>query len=200
MARLALAEDQDQMAFDFFAWAARGRDRAAAEARLELADLALETGSNDVLHRVQDLLMDSLPQWRGDSLALEVRVRLARIAEDLGDIEVALRTMSSIERDHAGTPEADLASDRIDVISGYLASLIESGSMPLPEAIKTFRNVEPYLGLHSNRIVAQAALAGQLEAAGLKQAADARSMRRSGTLSSPETSTSSRQSWPISSS
>lgn len=171
--QLARAEGQQQMAFDFFAWAAEHQDRAAAEARIELAELALQNSERSVHERVRDLLAEGLPKWRGDSLALKMRAQLARVSEDLGDAETAVMTMALIEADHPGTPEAELAERRIKVILSHLGDAIALEAMGISEAVATVRRIEPYMAAHTERAAVRGALAHRLEAAGLTVAARA---------------------------
>lgn len=171
--QLALAEGKQQMAFDFFAWAAEHQDRAAAQARIELAELALQNSERSVHERVRDLLAEGLPKWRGDELALKMRAQLARVSEDLGDAETAVMTMALIEADHPGTPEAELAERRIKVILNHLAEAISHDAMGISEAVATVRRIEPYMAAHAERAAVRGALAHRLEAAGLTVAARA---------------------------
>lgn len=88
-------------------------------------------------------------------------------------METAVITMSKIELDHPGTPEADLAGERLSLILSHLAQVIASDAMTLSEAVSTYRGVEPYLGRHSERVLAAAALAERYEEDGLSIAAKA---------------------------
>ena len=171
--RLAQAEGDRQTAFDLYAWAAESRDRAAAEARLALADLALEDPGQSIREHVRDLLVDGIRQWRGDDLALALLTRLAQVAEELGDLETAIITMSFIEEDHPGTREADLAAERIAVILTHLSDAIGSDALPLGRTLPIVRHIEPYMSRHVERAVVRGALAAQFDREGLTLAAQA---------------------------
>ncbi|MBR9862851.1 MAG: hypothetical protein GYB24_05345 [Rhodobacteraceae bacterium] len=170
---LARAERQNQNAFDFFAWASEHQDRAAAQARIELANMALENPDRAVRERVRDLLVEGLARWRGDALALRMRALLARVSEDLGDAETAIISMASLHADHPETPEAELAERRIAVILGQMAEAIEADAMSLPDSLAMVRRLEPYMSAHTQRVEVRGALAGRFARAGLTVAAEA---------------------------
>lgn len=171
--RLALAQGGEDLAFDTFARVAEGQDRAAAEARIALADMALSR--NDPAHwpQVSRLLQDGLPRWRGDATALRLRVRLARVAEDMGDLATAVEVMSMILHEHPATPEAELAAARSGVMVGRLADAMAAGAMPLAEALATVRRLDAALAPRGDWVRARVALAGRLADAGLAEAARA---------------------------
>ncbi len=171
--RLARAEGERQTAFDLFAWAAEGRDRSAAQARLALAELALEEPGQAIREHVRDLLVEGIRHWRGDALALALLTRLAQVAEEIGDLETAIVTMSFIEEDHPGTREADLAAERIAVILNHLSDAIGSDALSLGRSLPIVRHIEPYMSRHVERAIVRGALAAQLERAGLTLAAQA---------------------------
>ena len=170
---LARAERQNQNAFDFFAWASEHQDRAAAQARIALADMALENPDRAVRERVRDLLVEGLARWRGDGLALRMRALLARVSEDLGDAETAIISMASLHADHPDTPEAELAERRIAVILGQMAEAIEAEAMSLPDSLAMVRRLEPYMSAHAQRVEVRGALAERFARAGLTRAAEA---------------------------
>lgn len=171
--RLALAQGGADMAFDTFARVAETQGLAAAEARIALADMALSRDDPALLPQVSRLLQDGLPRWRGDATALRLRVRLARVAEDMGDLATAVEVMSMIRHEHPATPEASLAEDRIGVMVGLLTDRIASAETPLAEALATVRRLDPSLTGRGGWIAARAALAARLEQAGLDEAARA---------------------------
>lgn len=171
--RLALAQGAEDMAFDTFARVAEGQDRAASEARIALADMALSRNDSALWPQVSRLLQDGLPRWRGDTTALRLRVRLARVAEDMGDLATAVEVMSMILHEHPATPEAELAAARSGVMVGRLADGIAIGATPLGEAIETVRRLDPALSPRGDWVRARVALAGRLADAGLTEAARA---------------------------
>ncbi len=170
---LARADGQNQTAFDFFAWASEHQDRAAAQARIELADMALEHPDRAVRERVRDLLVEGLARWRGDDLALRMRALLARVSEDLGDAETAIISMALIHADHPGTPEAELAERRIGVILNILGEAIEADAMSLEDSLAAVRRIEPYVSAQPERVLVHGALANRFSRAGLTLAAQA---------------------------
>lgn len=171
--KLALAQGAEDLAFDTFARVAQGEGRAAAEARIALADVALERGNPEVLPEVSQLLQEGLPRWRGDEVALRLRARLARVAEDMGDIPTAVETMALILREHPGTPEARLAEERIDLMVKRLAEAVADPALPLVEALHHVRRLDPALLGRGDWLPVRMALAERLDAAGLGQAARA---------------------------
>jgi tetratricopeptide (TPR) repeat protein len=171
--RLALAQGAEDLAFDTFARVAEGHDRAAIEARIALADLALSRKDQTLLPQVSELLQEGLPRWRGDGAALRLRVQLARVAEDMGDIPTALEAMSAILQEHAGTPEAALAETRLGVMTARLAGAIADPAVPLAEAVHHVRRLDPALGARGDWLAVRKALANRLDDAGLRQAAKA---------------------------
>ncbi len=165
--------DHREAAFDFFAWAADGRDVHAARAHLELADIALENPTPASLIAVRDVLLEDVTSWRGDEAALKIRARLAQVSEEIGDIETAIVTMSDIEKNYPDTPEAELASERIGVILRHFANIITEESLTLSESARMLRHLEPYMGLHPERILVHAAYAERLRENGLTEASRA---------------------------
>lgn len=171
--RLALAQGAEDMAFEAFARLAEGDDQAAAEARIAMADMALSRNDPSLLPQVRHLLQEGMPRWRGDATALRLRVRLARVAEDMGDIPTAIEVMSAIHREHPDTPEAGLAEDRIGVMIDRLTAAISDSSMPLADALASVRWLDPAMAERCGWVAARAALAQRLEAANLAEAAKA---------------------------
>lgn len=171
--RLAVMQGADDLAFDTFARVAEGEDRAAAEARVALADMALERDDPSLLPQVSELLQEGLARWHGDDAALRLRVRLARVAEDMGDIPTAVVVMSMILREHPGTPEAGLADARIGVMTELLAGNLVDPTVLLGEALSTVRRLDPALAGRSGWLLARMALARRLADEGLSEAARA---------------------------
>lgn len=171
--RLAMMQGAEDLAFDTFARVAEGEDRAAAEARVALADMALERNDPSLLPQVSGLLQEGLVRWHGDDAALRLRVRLARVAEDMGDIPTAVEVMSMILREHPGTPEAGLADARIAVVTELLAGIIGDPAVSLDEALFTVRRLNPALAGRSGWLPARIALARRLADEGLSEAARA---------------------------
>jgi tetratricopeptide (TPR) repeat protein len=163
----------EETAFDFFAWASEGHDITAARARLEMTDMALANPTPAGLMAVRDILVRDIGSWRGDEIALKIRARLAQVSEELGDIETAIITMSQIENADPDTPEAELASERIGVILRHLANIVSEEQISLSDAARMIREIEPYMGLHPERVLVHAALADRLDENGFDQAARA---------------------------
>lgn len=171
--RLALAQGAEDMAFEAFARLAEGDDQAAAEARVAMADLALSRKDAALLPQVRQLLQDGMPRWRGDATALRLRVRLARVAEDMGDIPTAMEVMSAIHHEHPDTPEAELAQDRIGVMIDRLTSIVTDGATPLADAIASVRRLDGAMAGRGGWVAVRVALAQRLEDASLTEAAKA---------------------------
>lgn len=171
--RLSLAQGAEDMAFETFARLSEGNDRPAAEARIALADMALARKDAALLPQVHQLLQDGLARWRGDATALRLRVRLARVAEDVGDVTTAIEVMSAIHHEHPRTPEAGLAGERIGVMVGHLTSAIADGDMSLQDAVEAVRRLDAAMAGRGAWVAARAALARRLEDAGLREAARA---------------------------
>ena len=170
--RLALAQGAEDLAFDTFARVAEGQDRATAEARIALADMALSRKDPALLPQVSRLLQDGLLRWRGDATALRLRVRLARVAEDMGDLTTAVEVMSMILHEHPATPEAELAEARTALMVGRLAQRI-AADLPLADAVASVRRLDGALSARGDWVAARAALARRLADAGLFEAARA---------------------------
>lgn len=171
--RLALAQGAADLGFDTLARVAEGQDRAAVEARVLMTDLALERKDPELLPQLRALLQSGLMRWRGDATALRLRVRLARVAEDMGDIPTAVETMAMILREHPGTPEAGLAETRIGVMVGHLAESLADPALPLPDALAAVRRLDGALAERGDWVAVRLALARRLAAAGLSAAAAA---------------------------
>ena len=164
---LAQLDSDDKTAFDFFAWAAEGRGRAAAEARLEIVDLALARSDASLLPKVLVILKEGVAQWHGDALALRTRARLAEVAETLVDLETAILVMADIQEEFPGTPEAKLADTRMSVVMRHLVERIEDGRLGLEDSMTALRRIGPRVATRTEWIDARLALAGKLTDAGL---------------------------------
>ncbi len=171
--RLAMMQGAEDLAFDTFARVAEGEDRGATEARVALADMALERDDPSLLPQVSGLLQEGLARWHGDDSALRLRVRLARVAEDMGDIPTAVEVMATILREHPGTPEAGLADARIGVMTERLAEIIVDPVNSLAEALSTVRRLNPSLSGRNDWVPARIALARRFAEEGLSEAARA---------------------------
>lgn len=171
--RLALAQGAEEMAFDIFARVSDGQGEVAANARLALADMALSRGDSQLLPEVRDLLRGGLFNWRGDAVALRLRVQLARVAEEMNDVPTEIEVMTMIIREHPDTPEADLAHERLGMLLRLFASQIDSGDVPLEDAIAIVRRLDPPMVGRGDWITVRVSLAERLLGAGLLQAAQA---------------------------
>ena len=171
MGRLALVYDMPEQAFDYFARAAEGRDLPAQQARIAMADLALLRKDPKLLPALRDILSEGVNQWRHDYEALILRARLAQVAEDLGDIPLALDIMGKIRQDHPGTPEAVLAHERGALALAAFAAAAEADVISLETYLTTLRQVEPLYRLDPVWPIARKALARAFERAGLSVAA-----------------------------
>lgn len=171
MGRLALVYDMPEQAFDYFARAAEGHDLAAQRARIAMADLALLRKDPKLLPALRDILSEGVNQWRHDYEALILRARLAQVAEDLGDIPLALDIMGKIRQDHPGTPEAVLAHERGALALAAFAAAIEAEAISLETYLTTLRQVEPFYRLDPVWPIARKALARAYGRAGLSVAA-----------------------------
>ncbi|WP_374434210.1 hypothetical protein [Tabrizicola sp.] len=171
--RLALAQGAEDLAFDTFARVAEGRDRPAAQARIALADMALARQDSALLPEVETLLGDGLDRWKGDAAALGLRLRLAQVAEEMGDIPTAAEALAMILRDHPDTPEAAQAGTGLDGMSDRLRQSVADPDLPLPAAVQLVRRLDRALAGRSGWIATRLALAQRLADAGLLQAAKA---------------------------
>lgn len=171
MGRLALAYDMPEEAFDYFVRASQGRDIAAQRARIALADLALLRKDPKLLPALRDILSEGVNQWRHDYEALILRARLAQVAEDLGDIPLALDIMGKIRQDHPGTPEAILAHERGALALAAFAVAVDAGEISLTTYLTSLREVEPFYRLDPVWPIARQALARAFTRAGLQVAA-----------------------------
>lgn len=173
MGRLALGYDMPQEAFDHFARAAEGRDLSAQRARIALADLALARKDPKLLPALRDILREGVNQWRYGREALVLRARLAQVAEDLGDIPMALDIMGKIRLDHPGTPEAILAHERGALALAAFAVAMDAEEIDLYTYLHSLRNVEAFYRLDPVWPIARMALARAWSRAGLHEAAAA---------------------------
>lgn len=169
--RLALAQGAEEMAFDIFARVSEGRGEVAAYARLALADMALSRDDPTLLPQVRDLLRAGLSDWRGDEIALRLRVQLARVAEEITDDATAIEVMAMIFRDHPDTPEANLADERLGVLLDRIDGQLASGEMPLDEAVAMVRRLDPLVAWRGEWVSVRARLAERFQDAGLMKAA-----------------------------
>lgn len=169
--RLALAQGGEEMAFDIFARVSEGHGEVAAYARLALADMALSRDDPTLLPQVRDLLRAGLSNWRGDDIALRLRVQLARVAEEIGDDATAIEVMAMIFREHPGTPEANLADERLGVLLDRVDDQLNSGEMPLDEALAMVRRLDPLMAGRGDWVSVRLRLAERFQDAGLMKAA-----------------------------
>jgi|GEM_PF-2807629 len=173
MGRLALGYDMPQQAFDHFARAAEGRDLSAQRARIALADLALARKDPKLLPALRDILREGVNHWRYGREALVLRARLAQVAEDLGDIPMALDIMGKIRLDHPGSPEAVLAHERGALALAAFAVAMDAEEIDLYSYLHSLRNVEAFYRLDPVWPIARIALARAWSRAGLHEAAAA---------------------------
>lgn len=171
MGRLALAYDMPQEAFDYFARASQGRDIFAQRARIAMADLALARKDPKFLPALRDILLEGVTQWRHDHEALILRARLAQVAEDLGDIPLALDIMGKIRQDHPNTPEATLAHERGALALAAFAVAMDDDAISLETYLISMRNIEAFYRLDPVWPIARQALARAYGRAGLHTAA-----------------------------
>lgn len=169
--RLALAQGGEEMAFDIFARVSEGRGEVAANARLALADMALSRDDPTLLPQVRDLLRAGLSDWRGDEVALRLRVQLARVAEEITDDATAIEVMAMIRREHPDTSEATLADQRLGVLLDRVDGQFSSGEMPLDEAVAIVRRLDPLMAGRGDWIAVRVRLAERFQDAGLIKAA-----------------------------
>ncbi|MFA8386172.1 MAG: hypothetical protein ACEPO2_11155 [Pelagibaca sp.] len=169
--RLALAQGGEEMAFDIFARVSEGRGEVAAYARLALADMALSREDPTLLPQVRDLLRGGLSDWRGDEIALRLRVQLARVAEEITDDATAIEVMAMIFREHPDTPEANLADERLGVLIDRVAGRLNSGEMPLDEAVAMVRRLDPLVAARGDWVSVRVGLAERFHDVGLMKAA-----------------------------
>ncbi|RRH75782.1 hypothetical protein [Falsigemmobacter faecalis] len=173
MGQLALGYDMPQQAFDHFARAADGRDLSAQKARIALADLALTRKDPKLLPALRDILREGVNQWRYGREALVLRARLAQVAEDLGDIPMALDIMGKIRLDHPGTPEAILAHERGALALAAFAVAMDAEEIDLYTYLHSLRDVEAFYRLDPVWPIARLSLARAWSRAGLHEAAAA---------------------------
>lgn len=171
--QLALAQGDEDLGFDTLARVAEGEGAAAVRARLSLADLAAGRQDPDLLPHVSDLLQEAVPRWRGDDAALRLRVRLAQVAEEAGDIPTALETLAMILREHPQTDEAHQAEGRIAGLVRRVATDVADPEVPLETALAQTRRLEPVLYGRGDWVGVRVALAQRLAEAGLAAAARA---------------------------
>lgn len=169
--RLALAQGGEEMAFDIFARLSEGQGKVAAYARLALADMALSRDDRTLLPQVRDLLRAGLSDWRGDEVALRLRVQLARVAEEITDDATAIEVMAMIRREHPDTPEANLADQRLGVLLDRVDGQLSTGEIPLDEAVAMVRRLDPFMAHRADWIDVRVHLADRFQDAGLMKAA-----------------------------
>lgn len=173
MGRLALAYDLNQQGFDYFVRASDGHDLAAQRARIALTDIALKRNDYKVLPALRDILKEGVNQWRHGYEALILRARLAQVAEDLGDMPLALAVMGNIRIDHPGTAEAVLAHERGALAMAAFAAAMDADEIDLPTYLQSLRDVESFYRLDPIWPVARMSLARAFSRHGLHQAAAA---------------------------
>lgn len=173
MGRLALAYDLNQQGFDYFVRASAGHDLAAQRARIALTDIALKRNDYKVLPALRDILKEGVNQWRHGYEALILRARLAQVAEDLGDMPLALSVMGNIRIDHPGTAEAVLAHERGALAMAAFAAAMDADEIDLPTYLYSLRDVESFYRLDPIWPVARMALARAFSRHGLHEAAAA---------------------------
>lgn len=173
MGRLALAYDLNQQGFDYFVRASAGHDLAAQRARIALTDIALKRNDFKVLPALSEILKEGVKQWRHGYEALILRARLAQVAEDLGDMPLALAVMGNIRIDHPGTAEAVLAHERGALAMAAFAAAMDADEIDLPTYLQSLRDVESFYRLDPIWPVARMSLARAFSRHGLHQAAAA---------------------------
>lgn len=99
----------NKTALDAYLAASAGWDRAAARARLAMADMALADGGQGALLAARDTLADSSDAWRGDQYELQVLLRQAEILTRLGEPVDGLLAFGKVMSRFPQTPEAERA-------------------------------------------------------------------------------------------
>ena len=173
MGQLALANGLQQDAFDYFARAAKGRDIAAQRGRIAMVDIAIARRDVKLLPALREILLEGVNQWRHGPEALTRRARLAQVAEDLGDIPLALDIMGKIRLDHPGTPEAVLAHERSALALAAFSFAMDAEEIDLLTYHATLRRVESFYRLDPMWPIARVSLARAMKRAGLSSAAAA---------------------------
>lgn len=169
--RLQLAYDLPQAAFDAFVEASKGRDIHAQRARIAMADLAIARKDPKLLPALSEILAEGVNQWRHGREGLILRARLAQVAEDLGNIPLALDIMGKIRQDHPGTAEAILAHERGALALAAFAVAVDKGEIDLQSYMQTLRNVEAFYRLDPIWPIGRTALARAWARLGLHEAA-----------------------------
>jgi tetratricopeptide (TPR) repeat protein len=158
-------------AYEHYRIAAAGSDRAAARARIAMAEVA-EISDNFELHRPAiNFIRSGLGAWGGDELALQARAKLAELAEDLGDMPLALDAMARILNEFPDTPEAHLARERAAIILNEMARQAIKGEISANDFLVVMRGAEPFYRLDPAWVPTRMALAKVLDRNGLGIAA-----------------------------
>jgi len=171
--QLAEMKGEPETAFDFYSAAMANNDLAGAEARVALADMALNRKVRNSLPQIREILTIGVDQWQGDKVALQLLTRLAGVSEALADAPEALRVMAKIRADYPGTRESQLAERRIPMILSSYARQAREGSIDIETYITALRKLEPVLNWTAEWVPARMILADRLSKAGLNKAAAA---------------------------
>lgn len=171
--RLAQARGSENEAFDFYALAMEGEGTAAAEARIALADLIAARGVPSSLPGLKRVLREGVAGWRGDDHARRLMTRLAAVTEETGDIESALKVMSSIISAYPASDEARLARTRIPVLLGALREDVEAGEVEIGFYLALVRELSRTMPESGEWVAARTTLAERMAAEGIDLAAAA---------------------------
>ena len=104
--------------------AAEGSDRAAARARLAIADMALQDDSEGALLAAKSVMTEGQEAWRGGQLELASLDRLMRIQEALGDLPDSLLTSGKLI---ARFPNSPLAAASRKNLNDRLSKVYQDG-------------------------------------------------------------------------
>ncbi len=108
---------------DYFE-ASAGRDSYAARARVALADLALEDGTQGALLAARDVLSAGAGAWRDDRLEIAALERAATVSARLGDPFAALLAFRRILIRY---PDSDAADDALRQATAHLETIYRRG-------------------------------------------------------------------------
>lgn len=160
-------------AFGYYVDTLDHHDVEAIQARLRIADMALEKRDSAALQAVRDFLIEGLQQWHGGAAELSMLTRLAATSEALLDAPAALEAMARIRSNYPQAPQAVLAGDRAGAILRHHATTLAEGRTGLADYARLMRRLRGGLADLAEWVPARVALAEAFEREGMQVAAAA---------------------------
>lgn len=131
-------------ALDAYFEAAKGWDQYAARARLAVADMSLQNGSQGALLAARSTLKDGSESWRGNRYELELLKRTARVHDGLGDDVQGLLARGKLIMRFPHLQEAEIAKQEATELLQVFYQKGADGAFPLGPWVDVHLQLLPF--------------------------------------------------------